>query len=224
MGQLAMRNSPPFDRDCLPDHFAGQTGELLRVIWMAFLASLLRQYEQPSGAVSQLICIIHETVLDDLYLQIKASALRFVRRTPPVRLIAAGIRTFTMKGRTIAGLIPRRVPLYRRQAFQSPAYWRPSAPRVRFRWRAEPSDWSVPFGIYARSHRHHDAGQQGYVSDAWRLCRVRALDYPGAGSRRRSAREGGGQAARSTANSARTWGENPDRAKGGWASSVRRFF
>ena len=45
MGQLAMRNSPPFDSDCLPDHFAGPTGEVLRVIRMAFLASLLRQEE-----------------------------------------------------------------------------------------------------------------------------------------------------------------------------------
>jgi hypothetical protein len=32
---------------------------------MAFLTSLLRKREQPGGAVSQLICIVHKTVLND---------------------------------------------------------------------------------------------------------------------------------------------------------------
>ena len=31
---------------------------------MAFLTSLLRKREQPGGAVSQLICIVHKTVLN----------------------------------------------------------------------------------------------------------------------------------------------------------------
>ena len=56
VGHLAMRNSPPFDSDCLADRFAGQAGELLRVIWMAFLTSLSRKREQSGSAVSQLNC------------------------------------------------------------------------------------------------------------------------------------------------------------------------
>ena len=55
---------------------------------MAFLASSLRKREQSGGAVSQLIRIVHETVLNDSYLPKPQPSGSFAAS---VRPIAAGL-------------------------------------------------------------------------------------------------------------------------------------
>ena len=47
---------------------------------MTFLTSLLRKREQPGGAVSQLICIVHKIVLNELVSVDQSPGPRFVRR------------------------------------------------------------------------------------------------------------------------------------------------